>query len=192
MNIRKNFVTMITIPRKKNQSIFCKSNTSSSLYMYSVILFVLPNFIQWNFWWVFLWFSKYADWSVKIVMQGNLFLIFQKSRTDANNFDKDFTSEEPTLTPVDPSVVKTINQEEFHGFSFINPDYGKLSYCPTSDIHWPLLILKKDCDDPPPPFCSPHKSITGRKKHSHKEQWIDFKEKKERKKNTGEKYTIFF
>ncbi|XP_048732224.1 calcium-independent protein kinase C-like isoform X2 [Ostrea edulis] len=58
-----------------------------------------------------------------------------KSRTDANNFDKDFTSEEPTLTPVDPSVVKTINQEEFHGFSFINPDYGKLSYCPTSDIH---------------------------------------------------------
>lgn len=68
-------------------------------------------------------------------MQGNLFLIFQKSRTDANNFDKDFTSEEPTLTPVDPSVVKTINQEEFHGFSFINPDYGKLSYCPTSDIH---------------------------------------------------------
>ncbi|XP_062621561.1 calcium-independent protein kinase C-like isoform X2 [Saccostrea cucullata] len=58
-----------------------------------------------------------------------------KSRTDANNFDKDFTSEEPTLTPVDPAVVKTINQEEFHGFSFINPDYGKLSYCPTSDIH---------------------------------------------------------
>lgn len=58
-----------------------------------------------------------------------------KSRTDANNFDKDFTSEEPTLTPVDMSVVKAINQEEFQGFSFINPDYGKLSYCTTSDIH---------------------------------------------------------
>lgn len=50
----------------------------------------------------------------------------QKSKTDANNFDKDFTTEEPTLTPVDPAVVKAINQEEFRGFSFINPDYGKL------------------------------------------------------------------
>ncbi|XP_074655655.1 calcium-independent protein kinase C-like isoform X2 [Tubulanus polymorphus] len=50
-----------------------------------------------------------------------------KSRTDANNFDKDFTSEEPTLTPVDPSIVKAINQEEFCGFSFVNPDYGKFT-----------------------------------------------------------------
>ncbi|XP_052106988.1 calcium-independent protein kinase C-like isoform X2 [Mytilus californianus] len=56
-----------------------------------------------------------------------------KSKTDANNFDKDFTSEEPTLTPVDPSVVKAINQEEFSGFSFINPDYGKTFQ--SSDIH---------------------------------------------------------
>lgn len=71
-------------------------------------------------------------------------LFIQKSRTDANNFDKDFTSEEPTLTPVDMSVVKAINQEEFQGFSFINPDYGKLSYCTTSDIHWPQLVLRKN------------------------------------------------
>ncbi|XP_064623226.1 calcium-independent protein kinase C-like isoform X2 [Lineus longissimus] len=49
-----------------------------------------------------------------------------KNRTDANNFDKDFTSEEPVLTPVDPAIVKAINQEEFRGFSFINPEYGKL------------------------------------------------------------------
>lgn len=49
-----------------------------------------------------------------------------KSKVDANNFDRDFTSEEPVLTPVDPAVVKAINQEEFAGFSFINPDYGKL------------------------------------------------------------------
>ena len=52
--------------------------------------------------------------------------VFQKSKVDANNFDRDFTSEEPTLTPVDVAVVKAINQEEFRGFSFINPDYGKL------------------------------------------------------------------
>ncbi|PVD26674.1 hypothetical protein C0Q70_14352 [Pomacea canaliculata] len=49
-----------------------------------------------------------------------------KSKVDANNFDRDFTSEEPVLTPIDPAVVKAINQEEFRGFSFINPDYGKL------------------------------------------------------------------
>ncbi|XP_046343842.1 calcium-independent protein kinase C-like isoform X1 [Haliotis rufescens] len=49
-----------------------------------------------------------------------------KNKTDANNFDRDFTSEEPVLTPMDPTMVKSINQEEFRGFSFINPDYGKL------------------------------------------------------------------
>lgn len=49
-----------------------------------------------------------------------------KSRTDANNFDKDFTCEEPTLTPVDIHVVSVINQDEFRGFSFVNPDYGRL------------------------------------------------------------------
>jgi len=54
-----------------------------------------------------------------------------KSRTDANNFDKDFTSEEPVLTPVSAVVIKAINQEEFSGFSFINPDYGKLNEQPS-------------------------------------------------------------
>ncbi|CAL1536968.1 unnamed protein product [Lymnaea stagnalis] len=49
-----------------------------------------------------------------------------KNKTDANNFDRDFTSEDPVLTPVDPAVIKTINQDEFRGFSFTNPDYGKL------------------------------------------------------------------
>ncbi|KAK3093554.1 hypothetical protein FSP39_017258 [Pinctada imbricata] len=58
-----------------------------------------------------------------------------KSKTDANNFDKDFTTEEPTLTPVDSSVVRAINQEEFNGFSFINPDFGKFCGQQVSDIH---------------------------------------------------------
>ncbi|CAG5136427.1 unnamed protein product, partial [Candidula unifasciata] len=48
-----------------------------------------------------------------------------KNKTDANNFDRDFTSEDPVLTPVDPAVIKTINQDEFRGFSFVNPEYGK-------------------------------------------------------------------
>ncbi|CAB3398223.1 unnamed protein product [Caenorhabditis bovis] len=46
-----------------------------------------------------------------------------KSKRDANNFDSDFTKEEPVLTPSDPAVVRAINQEEFRGFSFINPHF---------------------------------------------------------------------
>lgn len=49
---------------------------------------------------------------------------FQKSKYDANNFDKDFTCEEAVLTPTDPEVILGINQEEFVGFSFTNPDFG--------------------------------------------------------------------
>ena len=59
-----------------------------------------------------------------------IFVLFQRSKIDANNFDKDFTSEDPVLTPVDPVVVKAINQEEFKGFSFVNPDYGRLLQTP--------------------------------------------------------------
>ena len=55
------------------------------------------------------------------------FPVLQKSRTDANNFDKDFTSEDPILTPIDPTIIKAINQEEFKEFSFVNAEYGKLS-----------------------------------------------------------------
>uniref|UniRef100_UPI00358E7214 protein kinase C epsilon type-like isoform X1 n=1 Tax=Myxine glutinosa TaxID=7769 RepID=UPI00358E7214 len=41
-----------------------------------------------------------------------------KTKRDVNNFDQDFTREEPTLTPVEQSIVRQINQEEFRGFSF--------------------------------------------------------------------------
>lgn len=53
-----------------------------------------------------------------------LFRIFrqQKTRRDVNNFDSDFTKEEPVLTPVNPEVLKTIDQKEFVGFSFVNED----------------------------------------------------------------------
>lgn len=49
--------------------------------------------------------------------------VFQRSKRDANNFDSDFTKEEPVLTPSDQQVVRAINQEEFRGFSFINPHF---------------------------------------------------------------------
>ena len=55
------------------------------------------------------------------------FLSLQKSKKDVLNFDPEFTKEEPVLTPVNPELVRTINQEEFAGFSFYNQDYGKLN-----------------------------------------------------------------
>ncbi|KAH9514541.1 Calcium-independent protein kinase C [Bulinus truncatus] len=58
-----------------------------------------------------------------------------KNKTDANNFDRDFTSEDPVLTPVDPAVIKTINQDEFRGFSFVNPEYGKLEMEASGQSH---------------------------------------------------------
>ncbi|GLV36153.1 Protein C kinase 98E [Carabus blaptoides fortunei] len=46
------------------------------------------------------------------------------SKKDALNFDAEFTKEDPVLTPVNMDVVRSINQEEFKGFSFVNRDYN--------------------------------------------------------------------
>lgn len=62
-----------------------------------------------------------------------------KSRTDTSNFDKDFTSEKPNLTPADPAVIMAINQTEFAGFSFVNEDFGKLSLSSIGRQESPLL-----------------------------------------------------
>lgn len=50
----------------------------------------------------------------------------QKTPEDVNNFDPDFTQEEPTLTPIDDPVIPSINQEEFRNFSFISPELLEL------------------------------------------------------------------
>lgn len=49
----------------------------------------------------------------------------QKSRLDVGNFDKEFTSKEPKLSVIDPSIVNKINQGEFRDFSFVNSDYKR-------------------------------------------------------------------
>ncbi len=43
-----------------------------------------------------------------------------------NNFDPDFTQEDPTLTPIDESIIPSINQDEFRDFSFTSPDLLKV------------------------------------------------------------------
>ncbi|XP_076831762.1 protein kinase C epsilon type [Brachyhypopomus gauderio] len=45
-----------------------------------------------------------------------------KTKRDVNNFDQDFTREEPALTPVDDAIIKQINQDEFKGFSYFGEE----------------------------------------------------------------------
>ncbi|XP_067012348.1 protein kinase C isoform X2 [Anabrus simplex] len=51
-----------------------------------------------------------------------------KSKKDALNFDAEFTKEEPVLTPINADIVRAINQDEFKGFSFVNPDFNPGRY----------------------------------------------------------------
>jgi hypothetical protein len=39
----------------------------------------------------------------------------------AVNFDHDFTTANPVLTPTDQRMIVTIDQRPFKGFSFVNP-----------------------------------------------------------------------
>ncbi|XP_035896201.1 protein kinase C isoform X4 [Anopheles stephensi] len=47
-----------------------------------------------------------------------------RSARDALNFDTEFTKEDPVLTPVPNDIIRCINQDEFSGFSFTNPEFG--------------------------------------------------------------------
>ncbi|XP_054089169.1 protein kinase C, brain isozyme isoform X3 [Zeugodacus cucurbitae] len=47
-----------------------------------------------------------------------------KHRKDVSNFDKQFTSEKTDLTPTDKVFMMNLDQTEFVGFSYVNPDYS--------------------------------------------------------------------
>lgn len=44
-----------------------------------------------------------------------------KSVADVSNFDSDFTMEKPVLTPIDPQILASMDQEQFKGFTYTNP-----------------------------------------------------------------------
>ncbi|XP_035205768.1 protein kinase C, brain isozyme-like [Stegodyphus dumicola] len=46
-----------------------------------------------------------------------------KHRKDVSNFDKQFTSEKTDLTPTDKLFMMNLDQTEFFGFSFLNPEF---------------------------------------------------------------------
>lgn len=46
-----------------------------------------------------------------------------KSKRSFDNFDPEFTDEAARLTPCDKSFIANINQNDFYGFSFVNPEF---------------------------------------------------------------------
>ncbi|KAG7268951.1 hypothetical protein CRUP_008606 [Coryphaenoides rupestris] len=64
-------------------------------------------------------FFKELDWT--LLEQRKIRPPFKpriKTKRDVNNFDQDFTREDPVLTPVEDAITKQINQDEFKGFSY--------------------------------------------------------------------------
>ena len=42
---------------------------------------------------------------------------------DVSYFDSAFTEEDPLLTPVPPEFLESMNQDQFKGFSYTDPNY---------------------------------------------------------------------
>jgi hypothetical protein len=60
--------------------------------------------------------------SVKSLLPATAFCP-QKSPSDYSNFDPEFLNEKPQLSFSDKNLIDSMDQEAFHGFSFVNPKF---------------------------------------------------------------------
>ncbi|KAG6449024.1 hypothetical protein O3G_MSEX005834 [Manduca sexta] len=77
-----------------------------------------------------------------------------KHRKDVSNFDKQFTQEKTELTPTDKLFMMNLDQTEFMGFSFLNPEFVQhvwhlftltLAQFAADDIEFKLSSASIDC-----------------------------------------------
>lgn len=49
-------------------------------------------------------------------------ILFQQHPLDTQYFDKTFTVEKAKLTPIDKNILQSMDQSQFQGFSYTNPN----------------------------------------------------------------------
>ena len=73
------------------------------------------------------WYAKtrkHLGPTLSIVMVSQALTFYsQRHRKDVSNFDRQFTSEGIELTPTDKLFMMNLDQNEFAGFSFLNPEF---------------------------------------------------------------------
>lgn len=52
-----------------------------------------------------------------------LLSVWQRDKRDTSNFDKEFTRQPVELTPTDKLFTMNLDQNEFAGFSYTNPEF---------------------------------------------------------------------